>query len=154
MKGNRYLTISEFSKISEVSRRALIFYDNIGLFSPEYTGENGYRYYSHEQIYSIFVINILKESGMSLQEIKAFLQGCTPKSAAMLLQKQGEAVAKKFSGCKAFRICCAPGPAVWPEPRLPQSSISSARRSSPYFSAMLLAWKRPPFQMRPGLDFT
>lgn len=96
MKGNRYLTISEFSKISEVSRRALIFYDNIGLFSPEYTGENGYRYYSHEQIYSIFVINILKESGMSLQEIKAFLQGGTPKSAAMLLQKQGEAVAKKI----------------------------------------------------------
>lgn len=44
MKDN-YLTISEFSKISEISRKTLIFYDNIGLFSPEYTASNGYRYY-------------------------------------------------------------------------------------------------------------
>ena len=47
------LKISEFSKIAEISRKGLIFYDNIGVFSPEYTAPNGYRYYSHEQIYLI-----------------------------------------------------------------------------------------------------
>ena len=39
MKNSGYLTISEFSKIAEVSRKALIFYDRIGLFSPAYTGK-------------------------------------------------------------------------------------------------------------------
>lgn len=39
MKKEGYLTISEFSEIAEVSRKTLIFYDNIGLFSPEYTAE-------------------------------------------------------------------------------------------------------------------
>ena len=72
MKDN-YLTISEFSKISEISRKALIFYDNIGLFSPEYTAPNGYRYYSHEQIYVISVITLLKELGMPLSEIKFYM---------------------------------------------------------------------------------
>ena len=37
------LKISEFAKIAEVSRKALIFYDNIGVFSPIYTAPNGYR---------------------------------------------------------------------------------------------------------------
>lgn len=36
------LKISEFSKIAEISRKGLIFYDNIGVFSPEYTAPNGY----------------------------------------------------------------------------------------------------------------
>ena len=34
MKHKDYLMISEFSKICEISRKTLIFYDNIGLFSP------------------------------------------------------------------------------------------------------------------------
>ena len=33
-KKNNLLMISEFSKIAEVSRKALIFYDKIGVFSP------------------------------------------------------------------------------------------------------------------------
>ena len=66
---DNYLSISQFSKIAEVSRKALIFYDNIGLFSPDVTDSNGYRYYSHEQIYIISVINTLKELGMPLSEI-------------------------------------------------------------------------------------
>ena len=41
---DNYLTISEFSRISEIKRKALIFYDNTGVFSPKYTAPNGYRY--------------------------------------------------------------------------------------------------------------
>lgn len=95
MKKN-YLTISEFSKISEVSRKALIFYDNAGLFSPEYTGENGYRYYSHEQIYIISVINILKELGMPLNEIKTYMQTPSPSEAVWLLENQEHILSQKM----------------------------------------------------------
>lgn len=96
MGKSNYLTISEFSKISEVSRKALIFYDNAGLFSPEYTGENGYRYYSHEQIYIISVINILKELGMPLNEIKTYLQTPSPSDAVWLLENQEHILSQKI----------------------------------------------------------
>jgi len=92
----RYLTISEFSKIAEVSRKALIFYDNIGLFSPEFTAENGYRYYSHEQIYRIAVINTLKELGMPLNQIKDYMQRATPHDALALLKTQGKVLTQRI----------------------------------------------------------
>lgn len=39
MQNSSYLTIREFSKIADVSRKTLIFYDHIALFSPVYTGK-------------------------------------------------------------------------------------------------------------------
>lgn len=93
---SRYLTISEFSKISNVSRKALIFYDNIGLFSPDSIGSNGYRYYSHEQIYLISVINTLKELGMPLGAIKAYMANRAPDDAIILLEQQNEFITQKI----------------------------------------------------------
>ncbi len=93
MKESNYLTISEFSKISEVSRKSLIFYDNIGLFSPKVVGENGYRYYSHEQIYIISVIIILKEMGTPLSQIKEYMKNGNPADAIRILRQQGESIA-------------------------------------------------------------
>lgn len=90
------LSISEFSKISNVSRKALIFYDNIGLFSPDSVGSNGYHYYSHEQIYLISVINTLKELGMPLSAIKAYMANRTPDDAIVLLEQQNEFITQKI----------------------------------------------------------
>lgn len=99
MKDN-YLTISEFSKISEISRKALIFYDNIGLFSPEYTAPNGYRYYSHEQIYIISVITLLKELGMPLSKIKSYIEKKNIQQAILLLSEQDKVINDKIRGLK------------------------------------------------------
>lgn len=99
MKDN-YLTISEFSKISEISRKALIFYDNIGLFSPEYTAPNGYRYYSHEQIYVISVITLLKELGMPLSEIKFYMAKKNIHQAISLLSAQDKVIDAKIAELK------------------------------------------------------
>lgn len=65
--------ISEIAKIFNVSRRTLIYYDEIGLFKPYYIDEeNGYRYYSEHQIYILRFIIALKNSGFSLNEIKKY----------------------------------------------------------------------------------
>lgn len=103
MKKNNYLTISEFSKIAEVSRKALIFYDNTGLFSPEYTDKNGYRYYSHEQIYIISVINILKELGTPLNEIKSYIQTPSPSEAILLLENQEQILSHKMERLRGIQ---------------------------------------------------
>ena len=45
MKDRYYMTIKEFSNITGIKSQTLRYYDQIGLFSPEHRGENGYRYY-------------------------------------------------------------------------------------------------------------
>jgi DNA-binding transcriptional MerR regulator len=65
--------ISEIAKIFNISRRTLIYYDEIGLFKPYCIDEeNGYRYYSGHQIYVLRFIIALKNSGFSLNEIKKY----------------------------------------------------------------------------------
>jgi len=55
------LTTSQFAKLHDVNRRTLHYYDNIGLFSPKYKGENGYRYYDYAQSIDFEFIRMLKE---------------------------------------------------------------------------------------------
>ncbi|MBV7328455.1 MerR family transcriptional regulator [Chloroflexi bacterium TSY] len=62
--------IGEFSKIAQVSKRLLQYYDKIGLFMPEHIGEeNGYRYYSSLQLPRLNKILVLKELGLTLEQI-------------------------------------------------------------------------------------
>ncbi|MBY0203724.1 MerR family transcriptional regulator [Paenibacillus cucumis (ex Kampfer et al. 2016)] len=90
MHSNEMLSISAFSKLSEVSRKTLIYYDRIGLFKPAYVADNGYRYYSHSQFETIGVIHIFKELGMSLEEIQQHLGERSPETTLQLLRKQEE----------------------------------------------------------------
>lgn len=69
------LSIGEFSKICEVSTKTLRYYEEIGLIYPdEINPENGYRYYSIEQMKKMLFINRLKSYDFSLEEIKAILK--------------------------------------------------------------------------------
>ncbi|MNI02829.1 Multidrug-efflux transporter 1 regulator [compost metagenome] len=86
------LSISAFSKMSEVTRQTLIYYDRIGLFKPAFVDNNGYRYYHRSQFDLICVIQIFKELGMSLEEIRGYLNIRTPASALELLRKQEEII--------------------------------------------------------------
>lgn len=96
MDTRQYMSISAFSRLSGVSRKALIFYDNIGLFRPAHVGENGYRYYHYHQVDTITVIQSLKELGMSLEEIKRHLEKRTPESSIRLFQRQSEIMREKI----------------------------------------------------------
>lgn len=63
--------IGEFSKISGFSVKTLRYYDEIDLFKPiEVDLFTGYRYYKKEQLKDLNFINMLKNIGFSLEEIK------------------------------------------------------------------------------------
>jgi DNA-binding transcriptional MerR regulator len=67
--------IGEFSKIAQVSGRLLRFYDEIGLFSPEFTDpQTGYRFYSAKQLPRLNRILVLKELGLSLEQIARLVE--------------------------------------------------------------------------------
>lgn len=68
------LQIGEFSKICQVSVKALRHYDKIGLLKPaEVDRFTGYRYYSLPQINTMNYIRRLKRYGFSLEEIHKML---------------------------------------------------------------------------------
>lgn len=42
-------TIGQFAAIHGIHKKTLMWYDQVGLLSPAFVGENGYRYYSYRQ---------------------------------------------------------------------------------------------------------
>lgn len=69
------LTIGEFSNICKVSAKTLRYYAEIGLLLPdEINPENGYRYYSVNQLEKMLLINRLKAYCFSLEEIKSIFE--------------------------------------------------------------------------------
>ena len=67
------LTVSQFAKLHNVNKRTLHYYDEIGIFSPDYKGDNGYRYYDYMQGIDFEYIKMLKELNMGLDEIKKYI---------------------------------------------------------------------------------
>lgn len=87
------LTIGQFSKTCMVTIKALRHYDKIDLIKP-YTvnDENGYRFYSEEQIPKMLFINRLKYYGFSLSDIKDILSD--ESSLLSKLKKQEDVLQK------------------------------------------------------------
>ena len=88
MDKSQYLTTGELAKLMHVTKNTLFHYDKIGLFSPEIVLDNEYRYYSIHQIEVLEAIIMLKELGMSLKEIQAFLSDRTPEKLLELFEKE------------------------------------------------------------------
>src|SRR5699024_4866770 len=91
----------EFAYLCEVKKQTLFHYDDIGLLNPAYKNENGYRYYSVQQAEVFSVIEMLKEIGMSLAEIKAFLHFQTPEQTIVLLTEKERIMKKKIDKMKS-----------------------------------------------------
>ena len=88
MNKESFLTTGEFARLAGVTKHTLFYYDEIGLFSPEIKTENGYRYYSVSQLDVFDVIYTLKELGVSLDEIREYMENCTPASLLFLFRKR------------------------------------------------------------------
>ena len=70
MKEKLY-TIGQVSKLSNVSIKALRYYDKIDLFKPVHVDpETNYRYYKDSQLYHLDLIKSLKYIGTPLEEMK------------------------------------------------------------------------------------
>lgn len=86
----------EFAALCGTNKRTLFHYDEIGLFSPAYTDEKGYRYYSEKQCDVFFTITCLKELGMPLKEIKEYIDHKNPEYFEELLREQQKKVAAQL----------------------------------------------------------
>ncbi|WP_288226870.1 MerR family transcriptional regulator [uncultured Enterococcus sp.] len=99
----KYLTISELAKYAGISRRTLIYYDQIHLFKPAKIGENGYRYYSIDQYFELDVILLLKNLDVSLDEIHAFLKNRNVDYVLDGFMRQKQKVDEQINKLKGIR---------------------------------------------------
>ncbi|MDO4393526.1 MAG: MerR family transcriptional regulator [Bacillota bacterium] len=78
VNGEELYSIGEVSKICNVSKKTLRFYDKIDLISPDYISEESkYRYYSKETLLFVPIIKYYKQMGFKLEEMKNLLDGDT-----------------------------------------------------------------------------
>ncbi len=88
MKDNSHMQINKFSLLTGIKRENLRYYDQIGLLSPEFRGENGYRYYTRNQLTTAYLIISLREIGIGIEEIRRYIDIRTPEEMFALFSSQ------------------------------------------------------------------
>ena len=87
--------IGMFAQMNHITIKTLRFYEEQGLLIPAYVdGENGYRYYTMNQMADIQRITALKQAGFTLDDIKLINQGA---DTAYLLSTKKAALLKKIA---------------------------------------------------------
>ncbi|NQS91291.1 MAG: MerR family transcriptional regulator [Chloroflexi bacterium] len=66
-------TIKEMADLAGVTTRTLRHYDQVSLLTPAEIGENGYRYYDHENLLRLQQVLFFKEMDVPLKEIQFIL---------------------------------------------------------------------------------
>lgn len=90
MKDDRML-IGELAEFFGISRKAIRLYEKKGIMKPaEVDSQNGYRYYSAQQVQQLQALLEFKSLGFSLDEIKTVIDGKMEKSllVEVLCKKQ------------------------------------------------------------------
>jgi DNA-binding transcriptional MerR regulator len=67
-------SIKQLADLAGVSRRTLHYYDEIGILTPPYIAENGYRYYDDDSLFKLQQILFYRELGLELVKIKKILE--------------------------------------------------------------------------------
>ena len=80
------LTTGEFARLFGVKKQTLFHYDEVGIFKPDHTGENGYRYYSYTQLEAFSIILMLRNLGVPISDIKEQIDKHSPAALLELLE--------------------------------------------------------------------
>ena len=91
----KYYSIGETAKLVGVSVKTLRYYDNVGLLKPAKISESGYRYYTSDEISTLYQILFYRELEFSIEQIKVILSSpdndkleCLKKHQKLLLMKK------------------------------------------------------------------
>ncbi|MGA7668876.1 MAG: MerR family transcriptional regulator [Nitrolancea sp.] len=90
--------IGDFSRLTQVTVKALRHYDSLGLLKPaQIDPESGYRYYSGSQLPRLNRILALKDLGFSLEQIGQLLDAdLSPEQLRVMLQAKQDEVREQI----------------------------------------------------------
>lgn len=93
-----FFSIGEISKLFDINKKTLRYYDEIGLFKPSFVNkDNNYRYYTLDQFQYLETIKYLKELGLSLEKIKYNLNNVNSEEVINSLEEQNDIIDEKIS---------------------------------------------------------
>ena len=91
------LTIGQMAQLNHVSEQALRLYDREGLLKPQYIdAATGYRYYHITQSARLDLIQNMKVYGMTLRQIRSFLDSNDPAALRALLTEQADSIEERI----------------------------------------------------------
>ena len=94
-------TVGEMARFHNLPKQTLIFYDKINLFKPKIVDSlNKYRYYTPDQFEVLDSICMLKEMGLSLNEIREFMENRNEETTIELLKRQKHILSSQISHLK------------------------------------------------------
>lgn len=145
------LKVGELSKRTGLTVRALHHYDGIGLLRPSARSDGGYRLYDRNDVARLHGIQALRRMGLSLAEVKQFLDG-EGVSLSAILARQMASLEREMGQARALHERLGAMQAVLASGREPDiddwlSSLSTMSTLEEYFSASELTliferWKR------------
>lgn len=98
-----YFTTGEFARILGVKKHTLFHYDEIGLFSPAIKEDNGYRFYFVWQMDMFEVIRALQRLGMSLEEIREYMENRSPERFMAMMDEKKRQIDHEIRRLKNMR---------------------------------------------------
>lgn len=103
-KNDKLLTIGQFAAMHEINKKTLMWYDEIGLFSPAVIHpENGYRYYNYHQSPILETILLLRELDVSIDEIQEFMKNRSASRLKDLLDEKIVELDQRITHLNAVR---------------------------------------------------
>lgn len=92
VKKEEMFTVGQFARLHHINKRTLQYYSDIGLFEPAYIGDNGYRYYTYQQCMTLEMLLTLRELGMPIEEIQAYMENRSPCALQNIIAQQKEKI--------------------------------------------------------------
>lgn len=86
------LKSGEFAKLCRTTKETLRHYERVGILRPVLQEDNGYKKYSSVQIADFSLIAALRSTGLSLSEIKDFLQESSREHLDIVLRQRIDAL--------------------------------------------------------------
>ena len=75
---NDMYSIGKVEEMCKITKKALRYYDKIGILSPDkISDDSGYRYYSKRNLLLVPLIKYYKQSGFKLDEMREYLGGAS-----------------------------------------------------------------------------
>ncbi|OYO59617.1 DNA-binding transcriptional MerR regulator [Lachnotalea glycerini] len=103
MDKSSLLTTGQMAKIHGINKRTLMYYDDIGLFSPVIKDEKGFRYYTYEQCLTLESILAWRELDLSIESIKNYNKNHSPEAYLELVEKKEKETLQKINHLKQIR---------------------------------------------------
>lgn len=99
----KFYTIGDISDMCSVPIKTLRYYDEIHLLVPNHRdSETNYRYYSEDQMLTLYIIRRLKSFGFTLEEIRTLVYSGDVKSLDIKLAEKASEIEKEIEGLKTL----------------------------------------------------